>query len=112
MSVNMLIPARHQRLLGWLSAGSAVAGVLSLPVYTLFADALAPSPLFPLPPAGWRLPGIPWLVAAFLAAEIIALATGIESRSTSPGRLGLYGAVSALSFCVVWAVSAAFGAPF
>ena len=108
---NSVITGGGGRLLGWVSASASLLGVLSFPVYTAIAIAVAPEPIFPWPVGGWPLPGIPWLLEAFLVSEIVALVAGIWSRGTRLGRVGLYGAIGTLSFCVVWAVSAVFGFP-
>jgi hypothetical protein len=104
--------ARCGMFSGWLSAVLMVAGILSLPLYTVIADALAPRHIFPSPAGGWPLPGVRWFVAAVTLIEILALATGIYSRGTRSGRVGLYGAASALLFGALWALSAAFSVPF
>ena len=103
--------ARSGRFSGWLSAVLMVAGILSLPIYTVIADALAPRHIFPLPAGGWPLPGIRWFVAAASLIEILALATGIYSRGTRSGRVGLYGAASALLFGALWVLAATLSVP-
>lgn len=103
--------ARSGRFSGWLSAVLMVAGILSLPIYTVIADALAPRHIFPLPAGGWPLPGIRWFVAAVSLIEILALAAGIYSRGTRSGRVGLYGAASALLFGALWVLAATLSVP-